>query len=424
MVGAELPQKWTDFNLSENTSDGNLICGNLNFIAASWNAAHSPIAILDINNPIRVPSNVPLIRAHKAYINDLKFSPFIPNLLASCSDDGTIKFWQIPEGGLTKDLDKETQIYRGHHKRVILSQFHPCSRDIMGSCSFDNSIQVFSITTGKTYCKVTTKDRISSLDWNYNGSLIGIMNSDKNAYIYDPRGNKEVLHTKAHGSQKCQKMVFVDPNYFSTTGFDNGKREIKLFDMRNFEKPVNTLIIDSSSGVMFPFYDYDSHCIFIPGRGEQTIYFYAFNEGNISKLNDEYKMPISPKSFGMLEKCFVDYENCEMTRLLRWDDNALGMTSLRVLRQNGFDPDLYPATFIGESALSGDEWASGVDKDQIKGDITKRTENKNTNVKIIKSEDPDELKAEIARLNEELKKKDEEIAKLKEELEEKKIFNK
>jgi hypothetical protein len=49
MVGPELPQKWTDFNLSENTSDGNLICGNLNFIAASWNAAHSPIAILDIN---------------------------------------------------------------------------------------------------------------------------------------------------------------------------------------------------------------------------------------------------------------------------------------------------------------------------------------------------------------------------------------
>jgi hypothetical protein len=64
------------------------------------------------------------------------------------------------------------------------------------------------------------------------------------------------------------------------------------------------------------------------------------------------------------------------------------MTSLRVLRQNGFDPDLYPATFIGESALSGDEWASGVDKDQIKGDITKRTENKNTNVQIIKSEAP------------------------------------
>ena len=76
-------------------------------------------------------------------------------------------------------------------------------------------------------------------------------------------------------------------------------------------------------------------------------------------------------------------------------------------------------TFIGESALSGDEWASGVDKDQIKGDITKRTENKNTNVQIIKSEDPDELKAEIARLNEELKKKDEEIAKLKEQLEKK-----
>ena len=58
-------------------------------------------------------------------------------------------------------------------------------------------------------------------------------------------------------------------------------------------------------------------------------------------------------------------------------------------------------------------------KIKLKEILLKRTENKNTNVQIIKSEDPDELKAEIARLNEELKKKDEEIAKLKEQLEKK-----
>lgn len=61
----------------------------------------------------------------------------------------------------------------------------------MGSCSFNNSIQVFSITTWKTYYKYY-KNRISSLDWNYNDSLI--MNSFKNAYIY---------------AQKCIKEVFI-----------------------------------------------------------------------------------------------------------------------------------------------------------------------------------------------------------------------
>jgi hypothetical protein len=46
-----------------------------------------------------------------------------------------------------------------------------------------------------------------------------------------------------------------------------------------------------------------------------------------------------------------------------------------------------------------------VNKDKIKRDITKRNESKNTNIQIIKSEDSKELKAEIARLNKELKKK-------------------
>ena len=58
-------------------------------------------------------------------------------------------------------------------------------------------------------------------------------------------------------------MVFKNvKKWCMLKGFDNVKREIKLFDMRNFEKTINT-VINSSSGVIFPFYK-NSHCIFIP----------------------------------------------------------------------------------------------------------------------------------------------------------------
>jgi len=36
-----------------------------------------------------------LERAHTADVNCVKFHPTMPHILASCSDDGTIKIWRL-----------------------------------------------------------------------------------------------------------------------------------------------------------------------------------------------------------------------------------------------------------------------------------------------------------------------------------------
>ena len=87
-------------------------------------------------------------------------------------------------------------------------------------------------------------------------------------------------------------------------------------------------------------------------------------------------MTIRAKSFGMLKKCFVDFEN------YRW---------------------FIPYNFYWRKCFRW-RWTR-VNKDKVKRDIIKRNENKNTNVQIIKRSDSKELKAEITRLNDELKKK-------------------
>lgn len=52
----------------------------------------------------RLDATLPLIKGHSGPVVDFDFSPFNDNLLATASEDGTVKLWVIPEEGITKDV--------------------------------------------------------------------------------------------------------------------------------------------------------------------------------------------------------------------------------------------------------------------------------------------------------------------------------
>ena len=418
ITGKVINSKFEDFKLNEISSEGQLMYINSKFIASLWEGAGACISILDKTNPHRVKHDIPLIRAHLQNVNDVRFSPFIPNLLSTSSDDGTIKLWQIPDQGLTVDIDTPVQKYDGHSKKVILSQYHPCSRDILASCSFDNSIHIWNIENGKSYCKLSTNDIMSSLDWNYNGSLIGTITKEKLVYVFDPRSGAVPLKFSAHESGKTQKMCWVDPNYFITTGFGKGNvREIKLYDIRDTVSAVSSLEIDHQTGVMYPWFDYDTGVIYIPSKGEAMLYFYEFSNGQIAKLN-EFKTNDRPKSFSFVEKRFCDYKKNEMTMMFRYKENNLSFVSVYVPRKDGFDQSLWPETFSGESSITGEEWIKGENRERIKKNIEEVAgRGESEVVKIVKKESKvieeplevqvEKLKDEVAKLKSEITKKDE-----------------
>ena len=419
ITGDEIYGKYDDFLLTEISTEGNLLSVNDTQIAGSWQTgSFATVAIFKKDDWHRIPPNINLVRAHKQQINDIKFSPFLPNILSTSSDDGTVKLWNIPDGNLNKDIEKEIQKYQGHSKRVILCEYHPCSRDIIASASFDNSIHVWNIENAKKYFICDIKEMISNIDWSINGSLIGAMTKSKNAIVYDVRGNKEVLKTKCHDSAKSQKMLFVDMNYFITTGFGSGSRELKLFDMRNSSTVVNTLKIDSQTGVMYPSYDYDNNVIYIPSKGENNVYFYTFMNGNISYLHNEFRLKNPPTSFVFDFKRNVNYNKNEMARMYKHYNKTVDSTTFYIPRKNeGYDEELYPNTFSGESSVSGDDWASGVEKEQCKKKINDIKAPSNSGVNIVrkateKIEEPlevqvEKMKEEIKELNQKIKEKDE-----------------
>lgn len=49
------------------------------------------------NKPGRVDPGQPVFCGHKGDIQDIEFMPYYDNYFASCSGDGTVKLWEVPE---------------------------------------------------------------------------------------------------------------------------------------------------------------------------------------------------------------------------------------------------------------------------------------------------------------------------------------
>ena len=54
------------------------------------------------------------VNGHSRPVSDIKWNPFNDNIIASGSEDFTIKLWYIPDGGLANDLNEYLIELYGH----------------------------------------------------------------------------------------------------------------------------------------------------------------------------------------------------------------------------------------------------------------------------------------------------------------------
>ena len=374
VYGEVQKEKFSDMDITQSSSEGQLMAANTNFLAISWNSTGGGVAIFNASTPVRCPANLPLIRGHKSYVVDVKFSPFRSDLLATASDDSTVKLWEIPQEGLTEDLTNELQHYNGHARKVSFVNFNPICSDVIATASFDNTVQVWNMLKSELITKSSLGEYPTSMEWNYNGSFIACASKDKNFYICDPRNGEITLKNKGHESPKTMKMTWIDEFTLLTTGFNKANtREMKLWDTRNIkdQSPKETYTIDHQSGIPTPYFDKDLKILFVFGRGEGNMHYYDLNEGNIRPCND-YLSSEPTTSVVMFEKKCMDYNKCELDRFAKYTGKTIQYLSFYYpKRVPEFEEALYPPTFSGEAALSLNEWISGTNKEPLKKDIRK-----------------------------------------------------
>jgi WD40 repeat protein len=329
------------------------------------------VAVFDAKNPTRLRLDLPVITGHTGPVCDVKFSPFVSNLLATASDDATVRIWQFPQEGLSENFSTEKQKFTGHSKKVGLLSFNPSVAEIIASAGFDNSLNVWNICNGESYSKINFNDGIYSMDWNSNGSLLGVTTKEKLVHIVDPRANKIEMSAKGHESGKIQKISFLTGDYLMSCGFNrSNERQIRLYDARKFDDSVQKVTVDTQSGIMTPFFDADVGLIYLPGRGEGNIKYFDFSNSTV-KFASEYRGGTIQKGMAMFPKRVVSYNRCEINRFAKMTNNTIEYLSFYVPKRNeGYDSSIYPDCISGEPSLKVEEWLKGENKEPIRKNIT------------------------------------------------------
>jgi len=109
---------YVGFRLATVTGEQTYIKASAKFFAVAVSGGGGPFAVCPLDQPGRVSGTSPNVQGHSAAVLDFDWNPFDDNMIASASDDSTIKVWNIPDGGLTAPLTEPLVDMRGHGRKV------------------------------------------------------------------------------------------------------------------------------------------------------------------------------------------------------------------------------------------------------------------------------------------------------------------
>jgi coronin-1B/1C/6 len=101
---AKPESQYLDLELSAVTGDHNYVRGNSKFFSIAVRGGGGPVQVVPYSLVGKLPRGYPTINGHSSSVYDTAWNPFNDNVLATGSDDTTVKLWHIPDGGLTESL--------------------------------------------------------------------------------------------------------------------------------------------------------------------------------------------------------------------------------------------------------------------------------------------------------------------------------
>ncbi|XP_062363303.1 coronin-6 isoform X9 [Cinclus cinclus] len=281
------------------------------------------------------------------------------------------KVWQIPDYVPVRNITEPVVTLEGHSKRVSIISWHPTARNVLLSAGCDNLVILWNVGTGEMLLALDDMhtDLIYNVGWNRNGSLLVTTCKDKKVRVIDPRKQQIIAERFApHEGLRPVRAIFTREGHIFTTGFTRmSQRELGLWDPNNFEEPIALQEMDTSNGVLLPFYDADSSIVYLCGKGDSSIrYFEITDEAPYVHYLNTYSSKEPQRGMGFMPKRGLDVSKCEIARFFKLHERKCEPIVMTVPRKSDlFQDDLYPDTPGPEPALEADEWLSGKDAEPI-----------------------------------------------------------
>ncbi|XP_071621170.1 coronin-6 isoform X4 [Heliangelus exortis] len=325
-------QMYEDIRVSKVTWDSSFCAVNPKFLAIIVESGGGgAFMVLPLAKTGRVDKNHPLVTGHTAPVLDIDWCPHNDNVIASASEDTTVMVWQIPDYVPVRNITEPVVTLEGHSKRVGIISWHPTARNVLLSAGCDNLVILWNVGTGEMLLVLEDMhtDLIYNVGWNRNGSLLVTTCKDKKVRVIDPRKQQIVAN--------------------------------------NFEEPIALQEMDTSNGVLLPFYDPDSSIVYLCGKGDSSIrYFEITDEAPYVHYLNTYSSKEPQRGMGFMPKRGLEVSKCEIARFFKLHERKCEPIVMTVPRKSDlFQDDLYPDTPGPEPALEADEWLSGKDAEPI-----------------------------------------------------------
>lgn len=190
------------------------------------------------NEPVTQGKIIPQIElvGHKMEGFGLNWSPHEEGCLASGSEDTTMCLWDLKKLEADMKVLKPTRQYKHHTQIVNDVQYHPISKNFIGSVSDDLTLQIVDTRNPETdKAAVVARrghlDAINALAFNPNQEvLVATASADKTIGIWDLRNMSEKVHT-LEGHNDAVTSLSWHPTEAGILGSASYDRRIIFWDL-------------------------------------------------------------------------------------------------------------------------------------------------------------------------------------------------
>jgi len=361
-------ERYDNVRLSKSTTTESTMCSvNTKFVAVILEArGGGSFIVFPATQYGRVENDAAKITGHKGAVLDVKWAPFNENLVASASDDATVKVWQIPDGGLTEDMTEAAVVLKGHQRKVTICEWHPTASDVLFSASADLTIRAWNIKTAEQFRQYEAfTDTIYGFSFSYTASHFVAVSKDKKIRVFDSHSGKVTQEGDSHAGSKGSRVVWLgDSDQVLTTGFSRtSDRQYALYDTKDLSKALKTENVDTSSGIMMPFYDEDSKMVYLAGKGDGNIRYYEITGEDTTPIValSAYSSTTPQCGMGWLPKRSVQTNECEVARVYKLHPKGIVEPISMIVPRKGdiFQEDLYPECRNDVPPLTAEDFIGG-----------------------------------------------------------------
>ncbi|MED6247776.1 hypothetical protein ATANTOWER_016528 [Ataeniobius toweri] len=371
--------------ITTSVHDNHYCSANPCFIAVVTECAGGgAFLVLPIHCIGRLDPQYPRVCGHSGRVLDVKWNPFDDYCVASCSEDCTVKIWDIPVCGVQQNITQARKTLIGHSRRVAIIEWHPTAENLLLSSGYDYKVLLWDVSQVGTvirhpvrvvlmpiHQRYPSEALLLSVSFNSDGSRLAVTSKDRRIRVLEPRTGK-ILQVSSNKTHRANKVLYIRglKILLSTGSSPWNHRQIVLWDPDDLSEPLYEEDLDGSAGVLFPFYDSDTRMLYLAGKGDGNIRYYELSSEKpyISFLM-EFRSQLPQKGLGVMPKRGLDVNVCEIFRFYRLiaiKDLVEPLSMIIPRKQSGiFQEDLYPMTAGNQAALTAQEWLLGINRGPV-----------------------------------------------------------